>query len=104
MTKENKKQDFEKGEKVKKIIQTIFDITIFALLLFYLIHIKFGVGMQKINIEVTTNCEGTITNINGLPENQTFNTTELQKTIYEEYNKQRGVTTWNYSRKKKKTK
>lgn len=80
----NKKPDYEKGEKVKQAIQWTFDIIILALLLFYLIHINWGIGMQKVNIEIKTDCQGTITKIHGLPENTTYNFTNVQKEIYKQ--------------------
>lgn len=83
MTNE-KEEDFQKGEKVKKIIQWTFDIIILTLLLFYMIHINWGIGMQKVNIEITTNCEGKITNIHGLPTNTTYNFSNVQKEIYKQ--------------------
>lgn len=103
MKEKEQELDYTKGEKIKKYIQIGLDITIITLLLFYLIHIKFGIEMQKIDITVETNCEGKIINTYGIPENISINLTNIQETIYQEY-KKNGVTTWNYQKKSNKQK
>lgn len=92
--KSNQKEDLitKKNNKVKWWIDTTLNIIILGLLLFYFIHIQFGIGMKKVNMDIKTDCEGNIQSINNIPYyNYTeYNLSKVQQTIYESINKSGG--------------
>lgn len=90
MTEENKK-----SKDLKWWIDTTLNIIILGLLLFYFIHIKFGIGMTKINMDIKVDCQGTIQEINNIPyQNYTlYNLSRVQETIYNNINNTGGAET-----------
>lgn len=75
----------ENRSKTQSTIEIILDIIVISLLLWYFLNNNFGIGQERVNLDVVVDCDGNIINYDDLPRD--YNYSEVQNSIYVSMNK-----------------